>query len=225
MSGEQHRGLEFPRQAPQQRNDPSNAADIQIGERFVEQQQPRTADQSVRDQQALLLAARQVADPLIAERRSIHRVEHFVHLATTPLRGQRHTQTVAIEAERHEIARAHRHVGVKHEFLRHVADRGPAAALDGHTAARRRDEAEDRAQERRLSRPVGADQTAELARIQSEVDILENGAAGERDARLTDCENLAPCQHVRQCPFCSVSVDALFVSAFSRAATSASIHV
>ena len=49
-------------------------------------------------------------------------------------------------------------------------------------------------------------------------------AAGERDARLTDCENLAPCQHGAQCPFCSDSVDTPFVTAFSRAATSAIIH-
>ena len=60
--------------------------------------------------------------------------------------------------------------------------------------------------------------------LQREVDILENAAAGERDARLTDRENLAPCQHGAQCPFCSVSVDTLFVTAFSSAATSAIIQ-
>ena len=40
----------------------------------------------------------------------------------------------------------------------------------------------------------------------------------------TDRENLAPCQHDAQCPFCSVSVDTLSVTAFRRAAISASIH-
>ena len=152
VCGEQHRGLELPRQAAQQGDDPGNAAHVQIGERFVQQQQARTPDQGVRDQHPLLLAAGQAADPLIGERRRIHRIEHLVDLPPTPRRGQRHPQPVAIEAERHEIARAHRHVGIERKFLRHVADRGRlAAAVDDDAAAAGHDEAEDGAQQRRLA--------------------------------------------------------------------------
>ena len=43
------------------------AADVQVRQRLVQQQQPGPADQRVRDQDPLLLAAGQVADPLVAE--------------------------------------------------------------------------------------------------------------------------------------------------------------
>ena len=61
--------------------------------------------------------------------------------------------------------------------------------------------------------------------LQCEVDVLENEAARERDAYPTDRENFAPAQHGAQCPFCRVSVDTFSLTALSRAATSASIHV
>ena len=51
----------------QQSNDSGDAAHVQVGERFVEQQQARTPDQGVRDQHPLLLAAGQAADSLIGE--------------------------------------------------------------------------------------------------------------------------------------------------------------
>ena len=90
----------------------------------------------MRDQHPLLLAAGEAADPLIGERRRVHRFEHLIDLPAARPRRQRQAQPVAVEAERNEVARAHRHVGIEHEFLRHVADRGPpAAAIDGDAAA------------------------------------------------------------------------------------------
>ena len=131
----------------------------------------------------------------------------------------------AIEAERNEVARPHRHIGIEREFLRHVSDRGGlSAAVEGDAAAAGNDEAEDGANQRRLARAVGADQPTKFARSQREVDIAQDVAAGKRDARLTDRENLASGQHGAQCFFSSVSVDALSVTAFWRASTSASIH-
>ena len=84
VCGEQHSGLELARQAAQQGDDPGDAAHVQIGERFVQQQQAWTPDQGMRDQHPLLLAAGEVADPLIGERRRLHRFEHLVDLPAAP---------------------------------------------------------------------------------------------------------------------------------------------
>ena len=179
----QHRGLELPRHPPQQGDDSGYAAHVQIGEGFVQQQQARPPDQGMRDEHPLLLATGEAADPLIGERSRLHRFQHLIDLPPPRPRRQRHSQPIAVEAERDEITRAHRHVGIEHKFLRHVADRGSATAVHGHAAARRRNETEDCAQKRRFSGPVGADQTAELAGVEGEVDILEN-STGRRARRM-----------------------------------------
>ena len=136
----------------QQRDDLGDAADIETGKRFVQQQQAGTPDQGMRDDHPLLLTAGQVADSPVGETRRIHGIEHLIDLCATPLRGDRKAQSVAVESERNKVPRAHRHVGIEHEFLRHIADRSqPAAAGDRDAAPAERDEAKDGAQQRRFA--------------------------------------------------------------------------
>ena len=64
---DQHGDLLLRGDPAEQRDDLLLAADVEVGQRLVEQQQPGTADQRVRDQDPLLLAAGQVADPGVGE--------------------------------------------------------------------------------------------------------------------------------------------------------------
>ena len=175
--------LELPRQAAQQRDDPGDAANVQIGERFVEQKQARAPDEGMGDHDALLLAAGEGADALVREAGRVNGFQHFVDLSPARPRGQRQAEPVAVEAKRHEVPRPHRQIRIERELLRDIADRRErAAAVDGDAAAAGRQQAEDGAQQRRLARPVGADQAAELPRREREVDVLENGR-GQRARR------------------------------------------
>ena len=57
--------IRCPGQPREHRDDPLLAGDVQVGQRLVEQQQPRPADQGVRDHDPLLLAAGQLAHPRV----------------------------------------------------------------------------------------------------------------------------------------------------------------
>ena len=83
--------------------------------------------------------------------------------------------------------------------LRHVADRLIAAhgrpAQDPDGSAVGRDQAQDGAQERRLSRAVGAEHADEFALLDGEVDVGEHGASAEDDGSTVDvngCHEAAP---------------------------------
>jgi hypothetical protein len=73
---EQHGDVFGPGQPGQHRDDPLLAGDVQVGQRLVEQQQPRPADQGVRDHDPLLLAAGQLADPRVRVPLRSDRGEH-----------------------------------------------------------------------------------------------------------------------------------------------------
>ena len=126
----------------------------------------RAADQRVRDQDPLLLAAGQVAHPLVGEPLGADRPQHLVDPLAAPARGQRDAEPVPVKAEADKVAGAQRQVGVQQDLLRHVADQ-PAAP---GRAARRSDRAgpahpdlagrgrlqpEDDPQQRGLPRAVG----------------------------------------------------------------------
>ena len=57
MGGDQNRDPLLGGDPGQQRDDLLRAAQVEVGERLVEQQQRRTADQRMRDQDPLLFAA------------------------------------------------------------------------------------------------------------------------------------------------------------------------
>ena len=59
MRGKQHGNAEFPLHAPHEFDDARLMMRIEADQRFVEQQQLGIAEQTLREQQALALAARQ----------------------------------------------------------------------------------------------------------------------------------------------------------------------
>ena len=107
----------------EQRDDLLRAAQVEVRERLVEQQQLRRADQRVGDQDPLLLAAREPADARVGEAARADRVEHLVDA-----RARARATAAAIprrwpsSPRRDEVAGAQRHVGVEQELLRDVAD-------------------------------------------------------------------------------------------------------
>jgi hypothetical protein len=163
------------------RHDLVGAAQVEVRERLVEQQQPRSSDQRVRDQDALLLAAGELADTCVGEAGGVDGVQHLLDERPPGPGGPRHPETVRVDAEPHEIARAQRNIRVEQELLRHVAHQAaPAsvlAALDEHSSSARRLQAEDHSEQGRLARPVGSDQACELARRNLEVHPIEDRAA------------------------------------------------
>ena len=169
------------------RDDLLLAAQVEVGERLVEQEQLRPGDQRVRDQHALLLAAGQLADPGVGVpvRADVgqRRLDQFPALP----RREAEPEPVPVKAKRHHVAGAQRHVGVDDQLLRHVADGGlvlvvQRRAVDEHPPARRLDQAEDDAEQRGLARAVRADDPGEVALLERERDVAEHLAAAEAHA-------------------------------------------
>ena len=66
-----------------------------------------------------------------AKPRGVDRLEHLLDQRATGAGGPRHPEPVGVQAEPHEIARAHRQIRVEQELLRDVADRALPFALVG----------------------------------------------------------------------------------------------
>ena len=119
---DQHRYLLLVRDPAEQVHDLACAAQIEVRQRLVEQQQPRPADQRVRDQDALLLAAGETPDAGVGKLLGVDRGEHLLDELAPCATGARQAQTMAVDAERDEVSSAQRHVGVEQELLWHVAE-------------------------------------------------------------------------------------------------------
>jgi hypothetical protein len=173
------------------RDDLLLAAQVEVGERLVEQEQPGPRDQRVRDEDALLLTAGKLADPGVgvAGRADVgqRRLDQFPALPGRPvLPGEGEPEPVPVKAERHHVAGAQRHVRVDDQLLRHVADGRlvlvvQGRAVDEHAPARRVGQAEDDAQERGLARSVRPDDAGEVPLLKGERDVAEDLAAAQAD--------------------------------------------
>ena len=182
---QQHRDALGPGQPGQHRDDPLLAGDVQVGQRLVEQQQPRQADQRVRDHDPLLLAAGQLADPRVGVPPRADRGQHVVdQLAAGPGR-QPDAELVPVEPERDHVPDPQRRVRLDAQLLRHVADRGvprrARRAVDEHRAGGYRLQAEDDAQERGFARSVRPDETGELTGVHGHPDVPQHLPAAEPD--------------------------------------------
>ncbi len=206
------------------------AAQVEVRQRLIEQQQPRAGDERVRDQDPLLLAAGELADTRVGKALGVNRVQHLLDERPSGPGGPRHPETVRVDPEPHEIARAQRNIRVEQELLRHVTDQAMAASrargLATSTRSRaRRLQAEDHPEQRRLSRPVRSDQARELARRDLEADPVEDRAPGQPHADAVDLQDLLALggrrRLVHGTSFC---VETFSFTAFSSALTSASIH-
>ena len=98
-----------------------------------------------------------------------------------------------VHAERHEVAAAQRRVGREGSGLRQVPDRAVATAPDrlaerGDGPLAQRLEAEDRAQQRGLSRSARAEDGDELAGLDAEIQSAPQFAAGSPQGGAADLE-------------------------------------
>ena len=83
-----------------QRDHLLGASQVEIRERLVEQQQLRPRDQRVRDQDPLLLSARQLTDAGVGESGRVDRGEHLLDQLAAGARGEREAEPLAVEPER-----------------------------------------------------------------------------------------------------------------------------
>lgn len=199
VRGEQHGDLLGPGHPGRQLHDLLARAQVQVGQRLVHQQQLRPADQGVRDQHPLRLAAGEGADALVGEARGADGFEHLLDQLAAWTRGQPGAEPVPVEAERHEVAGAQRGVRLDLHLLRHVADRAAApggrAAVDQDPALVRPSQTHDDAQDRRLALAVGPDQAGELAGGEAEADAVEDLPAAEPDAHVLQGQDLGGFSH------------------------------
>ena len=183
---EQHRDALGPGQPREHRHDALLAGDVQVGQRLVEQQQPRLADQGVRDHDPLLLAAGQLADPGVRVPLRADGGQHVGdQLATGPGR-QPDAELVPVQPEGHHVPDPQRHVRLDGQLLRYVPDaglpRGPRPAVDEDRAAGDRLQAEDDPEQGGLARAVRPDKAGELAGADAQRHVPEDLPAAQPDA-------------------------------------------
>ena len=215
--------------AGQQRDDLALGPDVEVGERLVEEQQPGPADQGVGDEDPLLLAPGEVAHAGVGEAPRVDGVEHGVHGLAAPAPVERYPEAMPVEAEADHVAGTERHVGVEEDLLGDVADDrvavGERPPAHQNAPRARRLEPEDDPEEGGLARPVGADQTGELARHDPEADVMEHLPPGQPDADAIDVQDRVIGTLVESGAAHSRFVDTPRASACCTALTSATIQV
>ena len=161
-----------------QKLDDRALGDVDALERLVHEVELRVLDERPRQEHALLLPARELGD-LASERVHLdapERVEgrRAVDAARTPQPAE-----VPVAAHQHDVEHVGREVPVDGAALRHVPDaaavRVVRAAEDERPPRGGLDEAEDRADERRLARAVRADDRGQRALRDLDVDVPEDG--------------------------------------------------
>ena len=201
-------------------------ADVEVGERFVEEEQAWMADQRMGDEDPLLLTTRQVADTQLGKTHGVDGLEHVVDLPATRRRRERQTKSLPVDTETDKVACSQRHVRVERDPLRYVADRAVdvRSRLHAHRAGARGDEPEDDPQQRCLAGAVGADQAGELTGIDMEGDVAKDLATGQRHADAVDRENFVRTAGGMSLHGYRLCVETPCTTAFCNAVTSASIH-
>ena len=206
------------------------AADVEVREGLVQQQQPGLGDQRVGDEGPLQLTSRELADAGVGKaaerqrRRASRRptAGGYEKEAGCPNRSPS-------MPESHQVPRPQGHVRVETDALGDVAD-GPVAtrtrpATEEHPARSGRLQAEDHLEYGRLARAVGPDEAGELPGMETEPDFVEDLAARQPERDTLEGEDLlvwdaGPANLCHRC-----SVETLSATALSRAWTSASIQV
>ena len=123
MRREQDRDVVLARHPVQQGHDLLHALRIEVGERFVQQQELGLAHQRVRDEHPLLLPAREAADPVVGEALGVDVVEDLLDELELARRTAGEAVAVRVEAERDEVPGPHRDIGIDDDALGHVTHR------------------------------------------------------------------------------------------------------
>ncbi len=158
---------------------------------------------------------------MVGEAFGVHVDDHALDELALLLGAPREAPALRVEAEGHEVARAHRHVGIEQYLLGHVAEGTVVArerlAQDADLTGVGTLQTQDGAQQRGLTDAVRTDEPGELAAAHLERDIVEDRAAREGDRDAVDLE------HGRVAH--SLTVDVWWATAAWIASTSASIQV
>jgi hypothetical protein len=173
--------------ASHERSDGSLIGEIEAVERLVEQQQTGAADERLGDQQALLLAAGELADGLVRVARGIDELDHLGDSRclsrAARQRRDRDAPASAVEPERDDVGAADAGAGVEVAALREVADQLVRLARrpseHGHGSGGEREQAEHGLDQRRLAGPVRAEDGNEVAVLDGEREVAPDRPAAE----------------------------------------------
>src|SRR5581483_703343 len=175
----------LPADSVEQRSDRQLVRQVEAVERFVEEQQVRLADECLRDQQPLLLTARELADRTLGEALGPHDANRLRDARCVGIAPrQRHAETRSVDAEPDEIDAANARRGIEGVPLRQVAD------FTVHDRATRREgkQPEQRFEQGRLARAVRAEHGDELARLDRERRARPDGSAAARDGGVLELD-------------------------------------
>ncbi|CAM2152069.1 hypothetical protein PT2222_270105 [Paraburkholderia tropica] len=190
---EQYGDAQFALHAPHEFDHAALMVRVEADERLVEQQQFRVAEQTLREQQALALAAREFRKRPVGELRRAHEIEHAGDVGARGGVGARQAPAVPVGGHRHEVAAAHAAARERRARLRHVADLRIAArdrfAEHADRAARGGHEAEDRAHQCGLARAVRSEHADEFALVHGEVGVAQDRAFAERERHAREREH------------------------------------
>jgi hypothetical protein len=204
VRGQQHGHPLLLRDPRDQLDDLLPAAQVEVRQRLVHQQQARLGYQRVGDQDALLLPAGQGADPLIRERSRTDGGEHPVHRLPPTARRQPRPEPPAVEPQRDKVPRTQRRVRFQLDLLRHVPDPQPPGtsppnparrpAVHEHVPGIGRTQPQDDAQHGGLARAVRPDEPGELPRRDAEGDLVQDLPAAEAHTDRTQLQRRCGCR-------------------------------
>jgi len=213
-----------------ERGDGALVRQVEAVERLVQEEELRSPNERLRDEESLLLAAGERAERTFRVALGSDERDRLAH----PLCGrvgadsrQRHAPAVAVEPEANEIDAADPRRRVEASSLRQVADRGVrrtwCTAEHAHTPARQRQQAERHPEQRRLSRAVRSEHGDECARIDRQGDVGPDDLPAETHFGLRGLEGrahpavdrvsaAASCRNWRSCHDWNVEVGGVSVS-------------
>ena len=193
--GDEHYGdLLVLADATDERRDRGLVGEVEAVERLVEEEELRPAGERLRDQEPLLLAARQLAARPRGVRVGADERDHLGDAGgRAPAGGeprQRYAPAGAVETEPDDVDAADPHRAVEPVTLREVAD--PASRLtrtpSEHEAVTGREweEAENGLDERRLAGAVGAQHSDEFALAHRQRDVAPDRPASHEDGGVVE---------------------------------------
>src|SRR5262249_17255495 len=122
---EHHRDVLLHADAPDESGDAHLVREVEAVERLVEEEELRTTDERLRDEQALLLTAGELADRATRIRLGADELDDRVDArrsGAAGTAGERHAPARAVEAEPHDVDAANARRVVEAPPLRQVAD-------------------------------------------------------------------------------------------------------
>src|ERR1019366_8606717 len=135
---------------------------------------------------------------------------------------------IAVNAHRDKVAHANRHVNVKENLLRHVANGAIRSvewfSMNRNAPPRRCLETENHLQQRRLAGAVRSNETGELAGVNREVHVVQHDPSRDRYVDVAHFQEFMIARERCLTRHQILTVERDVESALASAAISASIH-